>query len=160
MRLTATQEDYLETIYWLGKSNPGVRITDIAKRLGCRQPTVTRAVRKLVAMKLIKHESYGLVSLSRTGQSTAENIAHRHADIVTFLTTILKLSRKQAEEDACQIEHGFSPLAAQRLHEFLEYVDNLDMQDHKVINKFLRRVSSTTADFPHLLTVKSAGWRR
>lgn len=159
MRLTAVQEDYLETIYKLSKTNSGVRVTDIAKQLGCRLPTVTRTVRKMTAMKYIEHKSRGLVSLSRKGMSMAENIAHRHADILRFLKTILKLSKKQAEEDACKIEHGLSPMAAQRLHEFLDYIDNLDEPDRKVINKFLGRVSTTTADFPHLRSSKTSGWR-
>lgn len=159
MKLTAVQEDYLEIIYKLSNSKLGVRVTDIAETLGCRLPTVTRTVRRLSAMKFIEHESRGLVSLTRKGKLMAENIAHRHADTVTFLTTILKLSKEQAEKDACQIEHGLSPLAAQRLHEFLEFINNLDEQDRKVINKFLRRVSSTSSDFPHLRTSKTAGWR-
>lgn len=159
MRLTAVQEDYLETIYKLSELNRGVRVTDIAEQLGCRLPTVTRTVHKLVAMNYIEHESRGLVSLSRKGKSMAENIAHRHADTLTFLTTILKLSNEQAEADACQIEHGLSPLAAQRLHEFLEFIDNLDEKDRKVINKFLRRVSTTTTEFSHLRTSKTSGWR-
>ena len=159
MILSAIQEDYLEAIYRLSRGNQGVRSTDIAERLGCRLPTVTRTVRKLAEMKLIEHESRGLVALTRRGLLAAEEITHRHADSVAFLVNILGLSKEKAEEDACQIEHGLSPLAAQRLHEFLEYIENLDERDRKVIDEFARRVSSTASDFEHLPKSKTAGWR-
>ena len=48
MALTAIQEDYLETIYRLSRDRVAVRTTDVAERLGCRLPTVTRTVRKIV----------------------------------------------------------------------------------------------------------------
>ena len=159
MTLTAIQEDYLEVIYHLSPHGEGVRTTDIADRLGCRLPTVSRTVQKMAEMELVEHETRGLIRLTELGRSTAEDIAHRHKDTVAFLTRILGMSEDQAERDACQIEHGLSPLAAQRLHEFLEYVNELDEFERRIITKFARSASSTVTDFPHLLETKTAGWR-
>ncbi|MBD3297652.1 MAG: helix-turn-helix domain-containing protein [candidate division Zixibacteria bacterium] len=159
MTLTAIQEDYLEVIYHLGKDSDGVRTSEVAARLGCRMPTVSRTVQKMVEMGLVHHKSRGLIRLTDLGMSTAENIAHRHKDIVTFLRQILGMTANQAEADACQIEHGLSPLAAQRLHEFLEYVKDLSEREQSVITKFARIAGSTITDFPHLLETKVAGWR-
>lgn len=159
MILTATMEDYLEVIHGLASRELGVRTTDIAKRLSCRLPTVTRTIRKMSEMGLVEHESRGLVSLTRKGQSAARDLVHRHADTVAFLSEILGLPAKQAERDACQIEHGLSPLAAQRLHEFLEYFEQLSDSQRAVVTAFARNASTTPADFRSLPGGKSAGWR-
>ena len=159
--LTAAQQDYLETIYRLElqQGAPKVRVTDIAAELGTRLPTVTRTVRRLTDLGYLSHQHRQEVSLSMSGRKVAAEVVHRHSDLVEFFTEVLGLRRTDVEVDVCQIEHGISARTAQRLHEFLEYINNLDNQDRKVIKKFLRRVSSTTAEFPHLPAGKTAGWR-
>jgi DtxR family Mn-dependent transcriptional regulator len=159
MKLTAIQEDYLETIYKLAADGSGARTTDIADRLGCKLPTVSRTVHKMAEMGLVEHESRGLVHLTERGRSTAIDLAHRHADTVIFLHRVLGLSKEEAERDACQIEHGLSPLAAQRLHEFLEYLAGLNDEKRHVIAEFARNASRTAVDFPNLVEIKSPGWR-
>jgi len=159
MKLTVSQEDYLEVIHDLSPDGSGVRTTDIAERLSCRLPTVTRTIRRMAELGLVEHESRGLISLTRKGQSAARELAHRHADSVAFLTDILGLTPQQAERDACQIEHGLSPLAAQRLHEFLEYFNQLDESKQTIITEFARHASKTPSDFRNLPSGKTAGWR-
>jgi len=126
MELTSTHEDYIELVYRMQKkTDAGVRVTDLASELGCQLPTVTRTVKHLNEVGYFDHEKRGLVRLSKTGQILAQEIAHRHDDVVTFLQVVLGLDRDQAERDACQLEHGFSPLAAERLHTFLEHLEAL-----------------------------------
>ena len=160
MMLTAIQEDYLEVIHDLSSEDAGVRTTDIADRLGCRLPTVSRTVQKMADMGLVEHESRGLISLTHKGWSTAHDIAHRHSDTLAFLKKILGLTEEQAQRDACKIEHGLSPLAAQRLHEFLVHFNGLDDRRRDTITEFARSSSPTARDFPHLPNGKVAGWRR
>ncbi|HUU44276.1 MAG TPA: metal-dependent transcriptional regulator [Acidobacteriota bacterium] len=158
MPLTPTQEDYLETIYRLDQPlGGGVRAKDIAGRLGCRLPTVTRTVRRLAELGYVDHRSRGLVRLTPKGLRAAENLAHRHRDTISFLTRILGVSEAQARVDACRIEHGLSPLASQRLHEFLNYIDELDASRRTVIDDFARQQSETVSDFAHLPERKATG---
>jgi DtxR family Mn-dependent transcriptional regulator len=162
MSLTAIQEDYLEAIYRLTDDDAvidGVRATDIAEFLGCRLPTVTRTVRKMAAQGYLAHEVRGPIRLTASGRRTAEDLAHRHRDTRTFLIRILGLSEEQAEADACQVEHGLSPIAAQRLHEFLIYVDSLDQKTRAALSGFAERASKSASDFAHLPSGRTAGWR-
>lgn len=159
MTLTPIQEDYLETIYRMSTDSVGVRTTDIAERLGCRLPTVTRTVRRMMQAGFIEHESRGLVRLTPFGLRAAENLTHRHADTVQFLTAVLGLSVEDAEADACQIEHGLSPLTSQRLHEFLEYITTLSPTLQDAITAFTQRASHGISEFAHLPAGRSAGWR-
>ena len=159
MSITPIQEDYLEAIYRLSLDSAGVRTTDLADRLGCKLPTVTRTVRRMAQAGFVEHESRGLIRLTDAGRNAAENLTHRHADTVTFLTEILGMSAREAEVDACQVEHGLSPLAAQRLHEFLEYINTLTPSEREIITKFARGASLSTPDFAHLPAGRTAGWR-
>lgn len=159
MTITPIQEDYLEAIYRLSLDSAGVRTTDLAERLACKLPTVTRTVRRMAQAGFVEHESRGLIRLTDSGRKAAQNLAHRHADTVTFLVDILGMTANEAETCACQVEHGLSPLAAQRLHEFLEYINELTPQAREVITQFARSASLSTPDFEHLPAGRSAGWR-
>ena len=158
MPLTPTQEDYLVTIYRLDQPRgAGVRATDIAGRLGCRLPTVTRTVRRLAELGYLDHLSRGLVRLTAKGRRAAEELAHRQRDTISFLTQVLGVDHAQAQVDACRIEHGLSPLASQRLHEFLNYIEGLDAPGRALIEEFARRRSEVAPDFAHLPERKPSG---
>lgn len=159
--LTTAQQDYLETIHRL-ESQSGekpVTISKIAEVLGTRLPTVTRSVRKLTEMGLIRHRPRRDVRLSASGKRIASEILHRHNDIVEFLTEILGVDSHRAESDCCQMEHGMSGKTAQRLHEFLFYVKGLSKQDKPVIASFRRGENTSEKAFRHLPQNKTSGWR-
>lgn len=160
--LTATQEDYLEVIFQLSQQDPegSVRITDIARELQTKLPTVTRTVHKLTLLGLLEHPHRQGVTLSDQGRKMATDIRHRHTDLVTFFTEVLGLDERAAEQDACKIEHGLSPRTAERLHDFLEYFQQLPQPDQQRITAF-----QTTSDltrvrqFKNLMQNRVRGWR-
>lgn len=159
--LTATQQDYLETVLRIEhqKGKGQVRVSDIAEILGTRLPTVTRSVQKLTDLGYIMHSSRGKVELSVRGRQLAGQMVHIHEDLVTFFTEILGLNHAQAEADACRLEHGFSPTAAQRLHEFLEHFAMLKNQGDETAYAFLANFSQGKKDFTRLPDAKVEGWR-
>lgn len=157
--LTATQEDYVEAIYRIGETEPDVHVTKLAARLGCRLPTVTRTVQKMVELGYVAHESRGTVQLTATGRATAEHLVHRHKDIATFLHNVLGLNLDDAENDACKLEHGMSALAAQRLHSWLQHVDGMAASDRNRLLEFHGRTLRESPDFDHLTEVRNHGWR-
>lgn len=158
--LTAVQQDYVEAIYRLEQEQgESVRITDIAAQLGTRLPTVTRTVRRLTELGLVHHATRQQVQLTTAGRRMAVECVHRHEDLVLFLTEILGLSMTQAEQDACQMEHGMSSGTAQRLHELLEHWQRCDDQSRRSILGF-RRKTSGEKSFGHLPRRQVHGWRR
>lgn len=157
--LTATQEDYLEAIYRIAHSDGDVRVTELASRLGCKLPTVTRTIKKLVQIGVVAHESRGTVNLTRSGRAAAEHLLHRHEDLVRFLSSVLGLPSELAESNACQLEHGMSPLAAQRLHQWLLHLDRLEQEGRQGMLQFPGREGDEVPDFSSLPKGKTAGWR-
>ena len=159
--LTAVQEDYIEVIFRLANDAPDktVRVTDIATELGTKLPTVTRTVRKLTELGLVKHSHRQEVALSASGQRMAAEIVHRHEDLVDFFTLLLGVKLEDAEHDVCQIEHGLSRDNAQRLHDFLEHFKRLDPALQERVIGARKRIAHPSRDFRNLPGTKASGWR-
>ncbi len=122
-KLSSTVEDYLEIILNLEKNKKFVRVKDIAQEMGVKLPTVTSMLNNLVEQDLINHKKYESVELTKKGKRIARDVYHRHVILRDFLTTILGLDLKTAEEDACKMEHAISPSTLERLIKFMEFIE-------------------------------------
>ncbi|AEF82265.1 metal-dependent transcriptional regulator [Leadbettera azotonutricia] len=105
--MTQSLEDYLEMVSFLADEGE-VRVTDIAARLDVSKPSVLTALKILEDQSLIKHEHYGLVTLTKTGVARAAEIRERHSLLTNFLHNIVGVSGETAEKDACKMEHLLS----------------------------------------------------
>lgn len=120
--LSASMEDYLETI-WLIKQEIGVvRVRDIAKARKVALPSVNSALKNLSRLHLVKHDKYEFVELTPRGNQAAKRIYDRHLILRRFLREVLGVDKKIAEEDACKIEHSLSPESLERLTKFMDFI--------------------------------------
>ncbi len=122
--LTPNMEDYLETISVLAKRNRVVRVKDIAKKMKVKMPSVTSALQKLKDRGLIDYEKYGYVDLTEEGAKLAQRIYSRHSCLADFFENILKIDKKEADEEACRIEHHISPRSCRQLKRLVEYMNS------------------------------------
>ncbi len=118
--MTSSLEDYLEAVFVLSSTMENVRITDIAGHLGVSKPSVNRAVNTLTQHGFLEHEAYGSIKITPMGESYAANVLHRHKLIKQFLMKTLGVDEKNAENDACKMEHVMSPVTIDKLYEYLE----------------------------------------
>ncbi len=114
-------EDYLETILMIEReqNESGVRITDIAKKLGVTKPSVIRSIKNLASEGFVTQESYGDIYLTEKGRLKAGQVLGRHKVIRTFLEEILGVDPEQADADACKIEHVVSSETMEKLSSFI-----------------------------------------
>ncbi len=117
--ISASLEDYLETIFILHRQRGEVRVTDIASALGVSKPSVNRAVGTLCDAGFLEHEFYGTVALTPSGEARAAQVLHRHQLIRRFLHDTLGVPEEIAEEDACRMEHVVSTQTIQHLYDYL-----------------------------------------
>src|SRR5512140_564060 len=103
--LSESLEDYLEAIFNLTRQTAVARSKDIADGLGVARPSVTGALRQLAQKGLINYEPYGLVSLTKVGQSRAAGVAKKHDIIKSFFVDILGVDAESATDAACRAEH-------------------------------------------------------
>lgn len=132
---TTTQE-YVEIIHELQKQNKVARVKDIAKRRGVSRSSVSTVLNLLKKRNLVIHEQYGLVELTSTGEQLGEILAHRHEAIYKFLTEILGVKAKIADQDACKLEHYISPETVKKLIDFLEFIHKHSDDEFQWITKF------------------------
>ncbi|MDR0820044.1 MAG: metal-dependent transcriptional regulator [Endomicrobium sp.] len=103
--LSASLEDYLETIAVLKRKKAYARIGDIAKYLNVKSSSVNVAINFLIENELVVHEKYGYVDLTDKGEKIAWEVQRKHKILYKFLNTLLFIDSKVAEREACEIEH-------------------------------------------------------
>jgi DtxR family Mn-dependent transcriptional regulator len=119
--LSASLEDYLEAIFNLTRESAVARSKDIADVLGVARPSVTGALRLLAQKRLVNYEPYGLVSLTKAGQTRAAAVARKHDIIKSFFTDILGVEAESAAEAACRAEHTLGKHIVGKLMSFMEF---------------------------------------
>ena len=123
-KLSSTMEDYLEAIFNLEKDKKAVRVKDIAQKMDVKLPTVTSMLNALAGRGLVNHEKYEYVELTAKGKRIAKDVFHRHVVLRDFLSDILNVDAKTADEDACKMEHAVSPVTLDRFVKFMEFVED------------------------------------
>jgi DtxR family Mn-dependent transcriptional regulator len=120
-KLSASLEDYLEAIYQVIATKQVARPKDLALRLQVAPPSVTNALRLLVARGLIKHAPYEAITLTAQGTKIAKVVVHRHEVLTEFFSGVLAVGDDEAAECACRMEHAISDTVLERLVEFIKY---------------------------------------
>ena len=120
MALTNSMEDYLEAISILEENKKYVRVRDIASHMNVKMPSVTGALKSLAEKKLVIHEKYEYVELTKQGAVVAQEIRRRHGAILRFLTEVLNIEPEAAERDSCGMEHAISTTTMNRLLKLIE----------------------------------------
>lgn len=107
MKIQESAENYLETIFVLGREKPYVRSIDIANELGFSKPSVSVAMKNLKNNGFILVDENGHITLTESGRTIAETIYERHTTLSGWLMK-LGVDRETASADACRIEHVIS----------------------------------------------------
>lgn len=119
--LSSSQEDYLEAILRLVRSNRVARVKDIAEALGVRMPSVTNALKQLKERQLIRYEKNSYITLTPEGASLAAEVDERHRTLVHFLEKVLLLPDGEAETTACRIEHAIGMTVSRKIGRLTDY---------------------------------------
>jgi DtxR family Mn-dependent transcriptional regulator len=133
--LTASLEDYLETVYEMVGEQSFARVKDIAKKRGVRAGSVSPAMRRLAELGLIRYERREYIALTPEGEQEARRILARHQLLARFLTDILEVPAELSDADACAMEHGLSGEAMDRLVRLFEFVEESE-HGKKLVARF------------------------
>ncbi len=125
MKLSESLEDYLEAIYNEILKKGEAKVTDISNILNVKKASVTGALISLKEKGLINYEPYCAITLTPTGERLAAEIIEKHAVMSEFLENILKLSKDEAIENACKMEHIMSEEMFSRMTKFSVFIQDL-----------------------------------
>jgi Mn-dependent DtxR family transcriptional regulator len=117
---TTSTEDCLEIIAKLAEKEGHAHVSDIARQLGVKKPSVTATLKSLAEKGLVQYESYHPVELTRKGTQIASQVMKKHETLKCFLTQCLNLPAEHADSLACKLEHQLDDLALERLSAFVK----------------------------------------
>jgi DtxR family Mn-dependent transcriptional regulator len=113
--LSATVEEYLETIYNMSAENEVVIGARLAEKFGVSAPTVTEMLKRLVRDGYIEMDNKRQVTLTDAGNQAAEAVLRRHRLTERFLADMLGMQWHQVHEEAGRLEHFISGAVEERV---------------------------------------------
>lgn len=106
--LSATVEEYLETIYNLAMEDEIVIGARLAERFQVAAPTVTEMLKRLVRDGYVEMNAKRHITLTEVGNRAAEAVLRRHRLTERFLVDMLGMQWHEVHEEACRLEHFIS----------------------------------------------------
>jgi len=116
-----TEENYIKSIYALAQSTGEVFVSDLAKKLAVKQPTVNSMVKKLAARKMVSYAPYKGIRLTEKGKKEALSIIRKHRLAELFLVKVLGLGWEEVHAIAEELEHVNSKRFYERIDELLNH---------------------------------------
>ena len=129
-QMTQSLEDYLEAIYMIVRDGRLACVRDVARHLNVKMPSVVKAVRELKRMELVTQEPYAPIALTAKGRRVAKLVLGRHTLIRSFLQK-LGVSRRNADRDACLMEHILSAETLDKIRSFTETKETKESEEDK-----------------------------
>jgi len=117
--LSTSEEEYIELIYRLEKKlGDRVKVKELAKNLGVKDPSVVEMSRKLKEKGIIAYERSG-VRLTEIGRKRALEIVRRHKLAERLLSDVFKHKLSGVHEHACEFEHILDDELADKIDRML-----------------------------------------
>ena len=119
--LSQTAEDYLKEIYKLQTEQGRATTTALAERVGVSPPSATAMLKKLAELKLLRHEPYHGVTLTRAGEKAAIEVIRHHRLLEQYLSETLGIPVDEVHAEADRLEHALSEELEARIDESLGF---------------------------------------
>ncbi len=114
-------QDYVKAIYKLSLGNKTITPTHLAERLGVSSAAVTKMVRKLQDLKLVRYARSKGLSLTPSGEKIALEVIRHHRLLELYLTEALGYSWDEVHDEAEKLEHVISEHFEDRIEKLLDY---------------------------------------
>lgn len=121
LNYSASEENYLKTIFHLQTKDDNVTTNELAERLQTKPASITDMMKKLKTRKLVNYQPYRGFRLTPEGKKIALSIIRRHRLWEYFLAEKLKFNWDEVHEVAEQLEHVSSKKLIDKLDEFLNH---------------------------------------
>ncbi len=121
MNFSASEENYIKSIYHLQRHDGLVTTNELAGQLQTKPASVTDMLKKLKAKKLLHYERYQGFKLSTEGKKIALGIVRKHRLWEYFLVQKLQFRWDEVHEIAEQLEHINSTALINKLDSFLNF---------------------------------------
>lgn len=114
-----TEENYIKSIYALSQATGEVYVSELAKKLDVKLPSVNSMVKRLANKKLVAYAPYKGIKLTEKGKKEALAIIRKHRLAELFLVKVMGLGWEEVHDIAEQLEHVNSSRFYERIDELL-----------------------------------------
>ncbi|MFB3786532.1 MAG: metal-dependent transcriptional regulator [bacterium] len=114
-------EDYLKSVYKLAREHPVVIPSLVAGQLGISPAAVTKMVKRLGEMNLIRYSRRQGIRLTSTGEKIALRVIRHHRLIELYLIEALHFTWDQVHEEAERLEHVISESFEDKIDAYLGF---------------------------------------
>ena len=121
LNFSASEENYLKTIYHLQTKDDNVTTNELAGKLHTKPASITDMMKKLKSRKLVNYQPYRGFRLTPEGKKIALSIIRRHRLWEFFLAEKLKFNWNEVHEVAEQLEHVSNKKLIDKLDEYLAF---------------------------------------
>jgi DtxR family Mn-dependent transcriptional regulator len=116
-----TEENYIKSIYALSQATGEVFVSELAKKLNVKQPSVNSMMKRLASKKVVSYAPYKGIRLTEKGKKEALSIIRRHRLAELFLVKVMELGWEEVHDIAEQLEHVDSKRFYSRMDEMLNF---------------------------------------
>jgi len=116
-----TEENYIKSIYSLSLEAGEVYVSELARKLNVKLPTINSMIKKLATKKLVAYAPYQGIKLTEKGKKEALSIIRKHRLAELFLVKIIGLGWEEVHDIAEQLEHVNSERFYNRIDQLLGY---------------------------------------
>ena len=121
MKFSASEENYIKSIYNLQGKTEKVNTNSLAGYLNMRAASVTDMLKRLKTKRLLEYRKYHGFRLNDSGNKEALKIIRRHRLWEFFLVTMLGMEWDKVHAIAEELEHVSSNDLIKRLDNFLDH---------------------------------------
>jgi DtxR family Mn-dependent transcriptional regulator len=101
--LSQAVEDYLKAVFEVQRDHGKVATTVLAERMGVAPASATGMIKKLANLKLVRHNPYQGVVLTRAGEKVALEVLRHHRLLELYLAEARVMDRCDDEATAWHV---------------------------------------------------------
>ena len=124
------------------------RVSDVARALEITRGSASLTLKALKEKGLVLEDPNKFLKLSDEGRQIVDSILAKRAIVRKFLSDVLQLDARQAEVDACKVEHLLSTQTGEQLLHFVQFLISDDPIARQFLAEFWARLESTDYCWP------------
>ena len=123
--ISKSLEEYVKAMYVLNRQNGEIRVTDIANKMNISKASVNKAVKNLKEEGMLEYETYGEITLTKSGEELAQKLLEASDIGVLFFRDVLGLPEEEAIKNAESFKSSISDEAFNKLARYVHKELNL-----------------------------------
>ncbi|MDZ7343262.1 MAG: metal-dependent transcriptional regulator [candidate division KSB1 bacterium] len=147
--ITHSAAHHLLAIHELLRRHGYARVTDVAKYLEISRGSASVTLKALKNRGYVIEDDNKFLRLTAAGEQLVQTVAANRQVLIAFLRDVLAVSPKQAEIDACKVEHLFSSETGERLVHFLDFLFSKETSAVAFLAAYHSAAFKKNSDFTH-----------